>query len=163
MKCEKCNEKEANFFYSATINGKTTEKHLCSECAAEEGLDKAFGFRDSEFENVFSRGSLFDSFFDEPFALMDSFFPRRGLFGSLMPTMTLPRILFAPLRTAGEAQTQEAPAQEASEKDIPKDAGEEVRRQRELNALKNQLQEAVKTENFEKAIELRDKIREMEK
>ena len=149
MKCEKCNEREANFFYTATINGKTTQKHLCSECAAQEGLDKAFDFGHEDF---------FGDFFTEPFGLLDSFFGRRSLFGSMMPVMTLPRILFAPAETK-----QEAPAQEQEETAIPKDAGEEIRTRRELSALKHQLEEAVKAEDFEKAIELRDKIREMEK
>lgn len=149
MKCEKCNEREASFFYTATVNGKTTEKHLCSECASEEGLDRAFDFGHDE---------LFDSFFFEPFALMDSFFGRRSLFGGMMPAMTLPRTLFAPLRTQ-----EAAPAQTEAEKHIPQDAGEEIRARRELSALKHQLREAVKAEDFEKAITLRDKIRELEK
>ena len=149
MKCEKCNEREANFFYTATINGKTMQKHLCSECAAQEGLDKAFDF---------GREDFFGDFFTEPFGILDSFFPRRSLFGSMMPVMTLPRFLFAPAGTR-----QETPAQEQSETSIPKDAGEEIRTRRELSALKHQLKEAVRTEDFEKAIELRDKIREMEK
>ncbi len=153
MKCEKCNEKEANFFYTVTINGQTTQRHLCSECAAEEGLDKAFG--------SFGRESFFGDFFDEPFGMLDSFFGRRSLFGGLMPTLTLPRVLFAPAETA--AQTHESgPAQTEAEAKIPVDAGEEVKTGRELRALKHQLHEAVKAEDFEKAIELRDKIRKLE-
>ena len=152
MKCEKCNEKEANFFYTGTINGQTTQRHLCSECAAEEGLDKAFG--------SFGRESFFGDFFDEPFGMLDSFFGRRSLFGGLMPAMrTLPRSLFAPAQTSEPAH---GPAQEEAETKIPVDAGEEVKTGRELKALKHQLQEAVKAEDFEKAIELRDKIRKLE-
>lgn len=148
MKCEKCNEREANFFYTATINGETTQKRLCSECAAEEGLDKVFAPR---------QRSMFDSFFTEPFGLLDSFFSRRSMFDSFAPVMTLPRILFAP------AQAQQETAQPETEKNIPSDAGEEVKARRELNVLRSQLEEAVKAENFEKAIELRNQIRELEK
>lgn len=166
MKCEKCNEREANFFYTATINGDTTQRHLCSECAAEEGLDKVFRQqRDDVFSDFFGRRSLFDSFFADPFSLMDGFFPRRSLFGSLLPTMTLPRLRVAPPEQAKAeaAAPAEQAAQEETEKAIPQDAGEEIRMLRELNALKHQLREAVYTEDFEKAIELRDKIRELEK
>ena len=157
MKCEKCNDKEANFFYTVTVNGKTTQRHLCSECAAQEGLDKAFSF---------SHSDLFDDFFSEPFGLLDSFwrepFGRRGLFGGLMPAMmTMPRSLFAPAETQ-EAQPEHGPAQTEAETKIPADAGEEVKTGRELKALKHQLHEAVKAEDFEKAIELRDKIRKLE-
>lgn len=153
MKCEKCNEREANFFYTATVNGQTTQRRLCSECAAQEGLDKAFGF---------GRESLFEDFFSEPFGMLDSFFGRRSLFGGMMPSMmTLPRSLFAPTESAERTQTS-APAQEESETKIPVDAGEEIKTGRELRALKHQLREAVKAEDFEKAIELRDKIRKLE-
>ncbi len=157
MKCEKCNEKEANFFYTATINGQTTQRRLCSDCAREEGLDKAFG--------SFGHRDMFDDFFEEPFGMLESFFRepfgRRSLFGGLMPTLTLPRVLFAPAETA-EPKTGSAPAQTEAEAKIPVDAGEEVKTGRELKALKHQLHEAVKAEDFEKAIELRDKIRKLE-
>ena len=31
MKCEICKKNEAQFYYKESINGKTTEKHLCAE------------------------------------------------------------------------------------------------------------------------------------
>ena len=37
MKCEICKKNEAQFYYKESINGKTTEKHLCAECAHKEG------------------------------------------------------------------------------------------------------------------------------
>ena len=124
MKCEKCNEREANFFYTATINGDTTQRHLCSECAAEEGLDKVFRQqRDDVFSDFFGRRSLFDSFFADPFSLMDGFFPRRSLFGSLLPTMTLPRLRVAPqeqakAEAAAPSETA-APAEQAAPSETP--------------------------------------------
>ena len=42
MKCEICKKNEAQFYYKESINGKTTEKHLCAECAHKEGLDRIF-------------------------------------------------------------------------------------------------------------------------
>ena len=39
----------------------------------------------------------------------------------------------------------------------------ELSKRREINALREELSTAVKEENFEKAIELRDKLRELEK
>ena len=156
MKCEKCKEREANFFYTATVNGRTSQRRLCSECAAEEGLDKAFG------SFGFGGESLFDSFFDEPFGLLDSFFGRRSLFGGLMSRMcTLPRSLFSPTESAAPEQAAEA-AQTEAEAKIPTDAGEAVKAERELKALRSRLQQAVEAEDFEQAIELRDKIRKLE-
>ena len=56
-------------------------------------------------------------------------------------------------QSIGEAQ---------EEKNIPDDAGATFKAKRELVQLKQELQNAVKAEDYEKAIELRDKIRSME-
>lgn len=55
-----------------------------------------------------------------------------------------------------------APCEE-TESRIPADAGEDIRRRRELGALREQLSAAVQAEDYEKAAELRDKLRAMEK
>jgi len=46
---------------------------------------------------------------------------------------------------------------------IPKKAGGKMRVKREIEELKYQLEKAIKEEAYEKAAELRDKIRELEK
>ena len=131
MKCEKCNEKEANFFYTASINGETTQRRLCLDCARELGLTTAF------------ERPLFEDFgfFRNPFALMDSFFGPGSMRSALAE------------RTAGT---------EPEAAKIPENAGDELKSRRELIALKHQLKAAVRDENFERAIELRDKIRGLE-
>ena len=158
MKCEKCKEKDATFYYSSNINGEVTEKHLCGDCAREEGFGSALDYRPT---------SMFDSMFDNFFG--DFFSPRRSLlsafdsFGSPLRAImapALPRVNIV----IGQPQecSERAPLSETEQK-IPEDAGEEVKARREIAALKHQLQEAVAAENFEKAIELRDKLRELEK
>ena len=37
MKCENCGNNEVTFVYRSNLNGKITEKHLCADCAAEQG------------------------------------------------------------------------------------------------------------------------------
>ena len=44
---------------------------------------------------------------------------------------------------------------------FPEDAGEEVKKQRQMNALKHQLKEAVEAEKYEKAAVLRDRIKKL--
>lgn len=159
MKCEKCNEKEASFFYSSDINGKKTSRHLCADCARAEGFGGALDYRPAEWF-----GSMFDemdSMFSDFFAPARSLFPSFGSFGSPLRsimTQALPRVDIV----IGQPERSAAPLEE-SEAKIPSDAGSEVRRRRELSALKHQLKEAVKAEDFERAIELRDKIKELEK
>ena len=158
MKCEKCNEKEATFYYSCNLNGEKTEKHLCADCAKAEGFGEMFDRRPmSAFDDVF------DGFFDDFFAPSRSMLSAFDVFGSPMRRMmapVLPRIRFVIGEPAAESRPQPKSETEAK---IPDDAGEEVKSRREIAALKQQLQEAVQAENFEKAIELRDKLRELEK
>lgn len=156
MKCEKCNQNEAQFYYKETVNGKTTEKHLCADCAHEEGLDRVFEQRTGDMFREFDRA--FESFF-APDPFFNGFFSRRAMPSfartMLMPMLTLPRIEIGYMEPETEAREEESPAE--AKKD------EELNRRRELNALRHQLKEAVRTENYEKAIELRDKIKELEK
>lgn len=152
MKCQKCNEREASFHYMSDINGERTEKHLCAECAREEGfaarLDRSpaqmLGGMHSLVEEMFSDFFSPHPLFSSPFAEFD-----RAYRGIMSPISTQ-RPLAEP-RAAGER-----------EHDIPLDAGSEVRARRHLAALKAQLDTAVKEENYERAIELRDEIRRLE-
>ena len=156
MKCEKCNDREATFYYSCNLNGEKTEKHLCAECAREEGFGEMFDYHPtSAFDGMFD--SFFEDFFTPARSLLSAF----DVFGSPMRRMmapVLPRISIV----VGDPETRSRPQSEAEAK-IPADAGAEVKARRELEALRSQLAEAVKAEDFEKAIELRDKIRGMEK
>lgn len=154
MKCGKCNEKEAVFHLNSDINGEKTEKHLCADCAAAEGYGEYFRTRSMR---------LMDEFFRDPFEDMFSgFFGRNSFFSELersffAPVLTMPRLS---LRSERAAKVEKA-AEKTDDK-IPETADKELVARRELTALKHSLQEAVKAEDFEKAIELRDKIRKLE-
>lgn len=153
MKCEKC-EKIASFHYKSDINGEKTEYHLCNDCAKAEGFGETL-------ERAFS--PAYNSFWGNPYSLMGSFF-------SDSPVRLMPRIgAFAPVMAPpwvnifiGDGEKATKPEERAAD-NIPIDAGQEIRSKRELSALKHQLRQAVRAEEYEKAAVLRDKIREMEK
>lgn len=42
MKCEHCGKNDASVHIQQTVGGQTSEQHLCSDCAAELGLNNAF-------------------------------------------------------------------------------------------------------------------------
>ena len=154
MKCNKCGNKEAVFFYSTDINGKKSQGCLCADCAREEGLtipQAGFG----SFGGLL--GEMFSDFFAPERSLLSSF----GSFGApirsiMAPSMAIPAVNII-CGESGCAQCGEA------ETRIPADAGQDIRRRRELEAIKQQLAAAVNTEDYEKAAELRDKLRTMEK
>ncbi len=152
MKCDKC-EKEAMLHYESTVNGEKTEYHLCEDCARAENFGEMLDHR---------RQSMFRSFFGaSPLGMLtDGFFGR----GIMAPTLVLPYVrvkVEEPNKgcMCGEAtETAEKKADNVSESEKA-----EFKAKRELSALKHQLKEAVNTEEYEKAAELRDKIRELEK
>ena len=163
MKCQKCGKNETNFHYSSNVNGNVTEAHLCSECASKSGYD--FG---SMFNTDF--GSMFNTGFG-------SMFNTDRIFGSLLPfnmgRAFLPMPIFgygmmspfgAPQgigTTAGDCdcgEQCEAPEKETTAPEV--DA--EMQKRREINTIREQMRCAAEKEDYEKAAELRDQIRQME-
>ena len=146
MKCQKCGKNEVSFRYSSNVNGCVTETNLCSQCATEAGYD---------FEQLFELGSFFDGMF-----------PMRGLGG--FRQIAIPMIQTSQMLPFAMGRTKSMLEQGDSCKcgcgsQIAKEAGvevdEEMSLRRELNA---QMRAAVAKEEFEKAAELRDRIKELE-
>ena len=154
MKCENCGKNEVTFIYRSNINGKVTEKHLCAECAAEQGYTQQLAARQdrlmrSFFEDPFG-GSFFrpmlggrSRFFGED--LFDDFFRE-------MPALT------------GEPEAAAKAEETARKQEKLVDDKEESRfaRARRLNALRLEMKKAVHKEEFEEAARLRDEIRKLE-
>ena len=147
MKCQNCGKNEINFHYSSNVNGCVTETHLCSECAAKSGYD---------FERIFGANSFFRDAF--PFSARNAFLPI-SIFGLGMPTP------YAPLPQAG-LPSNDCACGEACGAPVPETTTEEVdaemQKRREINILREQMRLAAEKEDFEKAAELRDKIKQME-
>ncbi len=159
MKCEVCKKNDAQFYYKETINGKTTEKHLCAECAHKQGLDEIF---DKQMNSMFtSFGRMMDSFL----------LPDVDFFGF----GRLPFIgeMFEPLlgledHKSKTEEEHEKKSEEKREEAFPLEAEAEERaeeaieQRRHLNTLRRKMYEAVEKEDFEQAIELRDQIHAIE-
>ena len=154
MKCEHCGKNEATFYYKSNINGNVTEHHLCGDCARELGyadsMEKSFG----SFDDFFTPMPALAGRFFEPFGEMKRSFAR-----------------MFPALTSGGAETASAGSTSAVQSaapvpgnDLVSDAEHrELDRERRMNALRTELQQAIATENFEHAAQLRDQIHGMEK
>ena len=146
MRCENCGKNEANFIYRSSINGRTEEHHLCQACAEKLGYTR--------------------NFFDQRPSLMDSLFGNSGFFDS-MPSL-MGRMLEDPFDDffAEMPALSAAPARQTQENKRDDLVGKEEQSRfsylRQLNALKMEMKKAVHQENFERAAELRDQIRQME-
>ena len=154
MKCEICGNNEVTFVYRSNINGKVTEKHLCSRCAAEQGYTRGLAE---------SHERLMRSFWG------DDFFGRSILDGCMLPRLgfhALGEELFDDFFREMPALTAEAPQAPvaAGKKELLVDEQEQGRfaRMRRLNALRLEMKKAVRREDFEQAAKLRDEIRALE-
>ena len=174
MLCEKCGKREANVYMKNVINGETTERHLCSECANEEGILKTA-------VNPFYGTS---SFFDDFNQAFQGFFPgltapAAGTRGSLAAGTTCPvcGASAQDIARTGRAGCADCysvfdyvldPAIKRIHGDvshtgsIPGSAGAELSKKRRLSELKHELKAAIKKEAFEDAARLRDEIRSLE-
>ena len=154
MKCEKCGNNEAVFFYSSDINGQKSQACLCADCAREAGLmngQAGFGSLGSML------GGMFSDFFAPERRLLSSF----GSFGAPVRSIMAPSIS-APVINVVYDRADAMPHEESASR-IPADAGADIRRRREREALRGQLADAVSAEDYERAAELRDRLRAMEK
>lgn len=158
MKCENCGNNEVTFVYRSNINGKITEKHLCSRCAAEQGYTR----RLADQQERMMRGFFDDSFFGS--SMLDGFFaPMLGghsrlfsedLFDDFFRDM--------PALTAEPESGKTAAPTEKKETLVEEKEQSRFARMRQLNALRLEMKKAVHREDFEQAAKLRDEIRALE-
>ena len=161
MKCQHCGKNEATFYYKSNINGAVMEQHLCADCARElgyaDGMANVFsGFGSFNrslfggFDDLFAPMPALAGNFFEPFEAMDRQFAR----------------MFPQLGSGSAAASQPAqaaPAQSASGNDlVSEEEHRKLDRERRMNALRTELNQAIQTENFERAAQLRDQIHGLE-
>ncbi len=156
MKCTNCGKNNASFHYEYNINGQRTEMHLCPECAAKLQPEREFANRTQ---------SLFGDFFNDGFfgesLLNDSFFGN-GFFGNSM--FLEPMVSFFPAMLM-PVRVQRAAVPNAPQTGAETNAGvdPELSRQREVNALREQMKAAAEAEDYERAAKLRDELKKLEK
>ena len=154
MKCENCGKNEVTFVYQSNINGKVTEKHLCSECAETLGYTQKIAAHSQRMMQNFFGNSIFgNSFFD------DFFSPVPSLMGRMLEDPF--DDFFADMPALGAAPAKQ---EEQKKEDDLVDREEQGRFAylRQMNALKMEMKKAVHQENFERAAELRDEIHKLE-
>ena len=159
MKCENCGKNEVTFVYQSNINGKITEKHLCSECAEKLGYSQKIAAHNQRMMQNFFGGSMFgNGFFD------DFFSPMPSLFGRMNRMLEDPfDDFFADMPALSAAPVQQQEKQEEKKDDlVGKEEQSRFAYMRKMNALRMEMKKAVHQENFERAAELRDQIKALE-
>ena len=153
MKCENCGKNEVTFVYQSNVNGQITEKHLCSECAERLGYTQRLAAQSQRMMRGLFGGGLFDDFFT----------PVPSLLSRMNRMLEDPfDDFFADMPALGAPAEAEREAPKAQEALLKQEEQNEISKARQLNALRMEMRKAVSEENFERAAELRDQIREMD-
>lgn len=177
MKCEKCNVNEAKVFITATDKNGTKKYRLCPDCAKEIKL---------EIPQMHMSTSIFgDDIFDE-----DIF--NKSLFGVMSPMMRMLGLANPLIETdyskgngsidrsyGNECESTEdkieknsAKIKEFSEQievlkkensELNKRLKEENSSEFKIKQLKKELKNAIENEYFERAAQIRDEIKKLEK
>lgn len=165
MKCTNCGKNNAMVHYCFELNGERQEAHLCPECAKKLQPEREFASRTQElFGDVFSDGFFGGGLFDRRPArgLLDGFFgrdPFEGFFGgslfSPFAMLGMPKIEISFPEAGDRAPESAGTAQKAG-------VDPELARERERNALREQMKAAAEAEDYEKAAQLRDQLKKLE-
>ncbi len=160
MICDKCSKNEATLHYTQIVNGKKMEQHLCSECAGK--MENTFTF-DDIFKNVFNIngiGSYGRKVLKcEDCGLTIDELNKTGKLGCAKCCETFGDALEPALKNihSGTVHKGKRPGKSVS---LTPKIEEKVDKRAELEA---KLKEAIASEEYEKAAEIRDILRNMDK
>lgn len=163
MKCENCNKREAVFHYQRTQNGKTTEAHLCRECAERMGYRSQleseiffpFLFESSPRAHALQRCPQCHTALDEIRATGK--FSCASCYDAFRDRLDLTPFVGKGYPAAAPVAAGNCESAALAEKEKKKE-----KKEKSLDELKKALAEAVAAEQYEKAAELRDAIRARE-
>jgi protein arginine kinase activator len=166
MYCEECKQRPATVHLTQMYNGKKVETHLCETCAAQKG---AFMF---DVASNFSIPNLLSSLFGNNFNLQDvktqlqvGTCPNCGM--SLNDISKTGRLGCSECYTTFERELDPTLRRVHGNSEhvgkVPARGGEKVMVKKRIEHLKHQLQQAVAAEDYEKAAEIRDMIKDIEK
>lgn len=170
MNCEECGKRPATLHLTKIVNGEKTEYHICEHCAQDGAMFT--GFSNFSINNLLSGLLNFDPMMKkegaqreaqgaaqktlrcETCGLTYAQFSKSGRFGCSDCYKFLGERL-DPLFRRIHGNTQHIGK-------VPERTGGQIKIRKELEQLKTALQKYIASEEFEKAAEIRDRIRALE-
>ncbi|KAJ52206.1 protein arginine kinase activator [Clostridium tetanomorphum] len=169
MLCERCKKNDANVHIAKVINGVKQELNLCERCAKEMGTFSSA--TDINFPSPFTFQNILSGIMDymnQPLQKNNDFIPtckncstsytefkEKGLMGCSECYKNLSCTLMPVIkRVQGSIEHVGK---------IPRKAGKDIIDKKKIASLKEELEKAILTEEYEKAAEIRDKIRAFQK
>lgn len=166
MLCEECKKRPATVHLTKIVNNVKTEAHLCEECARAKG---EFGFMS---EPAFTFQNFLSGLFDLGQSVPAGTFP-----GTAVPRCPNCGLSYSDFKRLGQLGCSECYEQfheqiqpllrriqagTSHAGKVPGKSGGSLRIQREIESLREQQKAAIAREEYERAAELRDRIRELE-
>ncbi len=162
MRCQVCNDNKATIHLTEIEKGEQKELHLCEACAIKKGVIQKNSITLKEFLGKIaeqSQGS--EASKDEPqircpgcgASFQD--FSSGGRLGCQADYEVFKDNLAEIIEKMHAGVKQHAGK-------IPSQAGEKVAREKEIRQMRLELETLIKSENYEKAARVRDRIRELE-
>jgi protein arginine kinase activator len=172
MICQECNQRPAALHFTKIINGEKTEVNLCEVCAQEKGDMFMFaGGSGFNFNNLLAGLLNIDPAFQKP---NQNNFHQEEILQCDHCLMTFPQ--FIKVGRFGCAHCYEAFIEQlppvlgrlhsgnwSHHGKIPKRIGGGIHLRKQIENLKSELKNLISQEEFEKAAEIRDEIRVLEK
>lgn len=169
MLCQECQEKQATVHVTKIINNQKKEFYLCEKCAQEKG-ELNLGKNSFSFSNLLT--GLLSSEFGPTSAnsKLDLGYKTQGECENC-------NLSYREFSRSGKLGCSECYTEFKDRADkllkrihgnnkhtgkVPKRTGGVIRIKKEIQELRSKMQEAVQKEEFEKAAELRDEIKELE-
>jgi len=164
MLCDECKEKPATVHLTQVYNGQINESHLCEDCAAQKsGL--IFGP-----SHKFSIPNILGGMFGAIYNVQDVSESSTKCSNCGMSYQDIKRVgklgcseCYKVYEPELESSLRSIHGNSKHLGKIPVRGGEKVLVKRQIEELKNQIQEAVREEKYEQAAQIRDRVIEMEK
>ena len=164
MQCQVCNKKEATIHLTEINDGVRSEMHICEHCAHQEGLSVHSQVPINELltnllsvqptdEELFGPADESESCPHCGFTLES--FKKEAMLGCPEDYQVFEKSLAPLIQKAQNGQTVHCGK-------VPSRTPIDTKQQMKLTNLKNQLDSAIKAEDYETAAKLRDKIAELE-
>lgn len=158
LQCEKCG-RQATVHLTEIADGQKSERHFCEECAATEGITVKAQMPITKLleEMVLqsAAGTELGELRCDVCGITFLEFRQSGLLGCSNDYEVFEDVLVPLLERAHEGHSFHTGK-------VPANAAELAHKQNELLRLRGQLRDAVAGEDYERAAEIRDRIREVE-
>lgn len=168
MLCDICNKNEASIHVTKIINGNKQELNICTGCADKMGefnivpdmdIVSPFSFQNivsglMDYVNINTSKNKGLDLTCKNCGLTYRQFKEKGLLGCSECYTSFQETLLPVIKgVQGNIEHNGK---------IPKISGEKIRKKRDILNLKEELQKSIVLEEYERAAEIRDKIREIE-